>query len=246
MTKCQLKYLVCGLGCLFISSFGAAHAAVLAIENFDYSGTVLSNQNGGTGWAGAWVGPATLSGDNTSLLFKGITPIGARVDNTFPSASSTRLLSTAINLGQAGTYYTSMLITKSDTASMDISFSDGTNDRWRMRWSSAEVISFGISSVTQIAVSTNSFANTLLVVMKLVSTTGADTLSIKIFKPGDTVSEPITWDATDTQTSGVILDRFKIGGSVAGGQIDAIRIGTTFQDVAAVASGLRLVVITNQ
>lgn len=234
--KQKLGRTIIGAIAVFICGAGLAKASLIATEDFSYSGSSLTGQNGGTGWSNAWSASAyTLSSNGTSLAFTGITPVGGWVSN-ISTGTTYRGLSTPIDLSAAGTYYLSMLVTKSDVASFDVAFSDGTTDRWRMRWNAAEVLSCGVGTSTNASAGTYSYANTLLVVMKMVSATGtvADAVSLSVFQTGDTISEPVTWAAVNSLSTSVVLNRLKISGSVAGGQIDAIRIGTTFADVAAI------------
>lgn len=228
--KNQIRFTVTAIAACFICGTGTAKAALIASENFDYTGTALAGQNGGTGWAGAWGGTGTSSLDpDTGLSFDGIPEIGGRVD-TISTGNATRTLQTPLSF-DSGTYYLGLLMTKSDAASFDVAFSDGASDRWRMRWNASEVISFGLSLSTTTTVGTYAFADTLFVVMKMDASTGTDTISIKVFEDGDLLVEPESWDAVTTGTTGISANIFKFSGNVAGGQIDAIRIGTDFASV---------------
>ena len=227
--KKGIRWFLCGLG-LFVSSACGSFAAVIAIEDFDYRGTDLAGKDGGTGWSGSWSGTGsfTLADNGESLRYPGRSSAGNRVGR-ITTGNAVRRISNPLNLNK-GTYYLGVLLTKSKAASVDLAFSDGSSDRWRMRWNASDMISFGVSSSTDVSAGNYSSGETWLVVMKFDATAGTDTISMKVFKDGDEIAEPESWDAVTTGSTGITANHFKISGNVAGGQIDSIRIGTGFED----------------
>lgn len=136
---------------------GLTQAALLVSEDFDYSGTDLNGQNGGTGWSGSWTvldagDAATLSNDGTSVPFMGIPGNGSRIVSVSDSGNSASLvttspssvavtaerpLSSTIALNADKTYYISMLIYKPSGSDADVSFgfqSQGNTEVPRMSW----------------------------------------------------------------------------------------------------------------
>lgn len=234
--------LLCGVVGFLVGGLMPVKGAPIAFEPFDYSGTGLDGQNGGTGWNGAWSGPAILSNDGVSLSFPGRPSIGGRIRDS-AAGNSIRMLGTPVSFN-SGTYYLSVLLSKSSSASLDLAFSDGSSDRWRMRWNSLGVISFGVLSSTAVTVGDYDPGKTWLIVMKFDATAGTDTLSIKVFGSGDKAVEPDLWDAVTTGATAITANRFKISGNAAGCQIDALSVGTEFNDVASVRV-LRLMMFTS-
>src|SRR5690349_16331211 len=110
------------------ASLTSARATLFEYDGFDYSGTALATQNGGSGWSGAWFTtgtsqPNSLSNDGISLAYpttwqSGLTPFsssGSRVDTggLSATASTSRLLSQTIPLNVDGTVaYVSALFRK--------------------------------------------------------------------------------------------------------------------------------------
>src|SRR5690606_34223950 len=73
-------------------------------------------------------------------------------------------------------------------------------------------------------------------VAKLISSaSGPDQAFLKIYGPGDSVpvTEPETWDITTTGSASAVLTRLRInvGLNNTNGQIDEIRIGSTYESV---------------
>lgn len=67
-----MKKMCMALVCVFVSVLFSVNvnADLLEYEGFDYSGTNINGQSGGTGWGGAWSDTDTdlnLSDDNSSL-----------------------------------------------------------------------------------------------------------------------------------------------------------------------------------
>src|SRR5262249_10881700 len=95
--------------------------------------------------------------------------------------------------------------------------------------------------------------DTYFLVAKIVaSASGLDTAYLKVFGTGYSsqvpFAEPVTWDATITQTTAAILDRVRIridNGNTAAlpGEVDDIRIGTTWLDVVSVPEPASVVLL---
>src|SRR4051812_18104357 len=103
---------------LCVFALSASASAFVDYDPFNYSGTTLNGQSGGSGWLGPWIATGTaptiqLSDDNTSLSYPATfqsplvapTPAGDRVlhsGDALNNASSSRLLSQTTNMGVAG------------------------------------------------------------------------------------------------------------------------------------------------
>lgn len=125
---------------LFALSLGGAtfgHAQVQAYESFDYVGTVLDAQSGGTGWGGVWTNAdanAALSNDGVSLAFPtsvNHSPVGSRISFAGPGLAERRL-GTGINLAVEGsTFYFSALVKRQGHFKFEF-WDNATNPRWRI------------------------------------------------------------------------------------------------------------------
>ncbi len=234
------------VSCFFVI---VANADLLAYEGFDYSGTNINGQSGGSGWAAAWNDANTnlnLSGDNTSLNSWAFPykPVGARLLDK-NGGEATRVLNTAIDMGQDGVTYFSVLMRKDTTGNWSseyleyslidsakvkrFRFGIGSNDKFMV-----EAGSDGNVIGSNIVVSAGS---TYFVVVKLVRRASTnDEAFLKVYEPGDSVdtTEPTTWNITDTGTTSANLTNLylQIGANItAGGMIDELRIGETWNDV---------------
>ncbi len=262
---CRAALLCLFVGAVIVSR---AHAGLIDYEPFAYSGTALNGQNGGTGWSGAWFTTAStdnqLSDDVVSLSY----PVGFEAPLATPStsgsrvstgglsanASSSRLLSQTIPLNVDGTVrYVSALIRKNaangggvNNDNILLEFVDsGGNRRWGVGiegtgdkpWLNAN----GSSTPAGPAVTPG---DTYFMVAKIVSSaSGMDTGYLKVFGTGYSaevpLTEPTTWDAVQTETTGAVLDRIRIridagNTSAAAGEVDEIRIGDTWASVIGV------------
>ncbi len=258
---------VSGAILLFVLALGArAHAGLISYDGFDYSSTALNGQNGGTGWNGGWFNTAStdnvLSNDGVSLSYPVpfeaplTTPvsIGSHVKTGGVGANSSRLLSQTIPLNVDGTTaFVSALIRKNrpngevNNDNILLEFADSAgNRRWGMGiegttdkpWLNAN------GSTTPSGGPAVTVGDTYFLVAKIVSSAvGMDTAYLKVFGTGYSslvpFDEPTTWDATQTQTTGAILDRIRLridagNTSALPGEVDDIRIGTTWGDVVGV------------
>jgi len=250
---------------LFLAAASAvasgAGAAVLEVEPFDYPanlGGSVNTLNGGTGWGGAWgnaAGDVTVALSNSSLSYPAnvpLTPTGSRlaVTSTTTTAQATRTLGTTMNLSTSGqTWYSSALIQHSAIAgeTTSVNFFSGTNLRWFYGIDAAGHFSVAVDPNTANQRATSaSFAaadTTYLVVARIRTNTGTggnDEVFLKVYAPGDVVSEPAldaNWDLTASGNSGVTLSSIRLDFANAAGQtnqFDEFRVGTTFADVTGV------------
>lgn len=205
----------------------------------------------------------TLSGDGLSLSYPVpfesplTTPASAgshvKTGGLAGNASTSRLLSHTINLAVDGTVaYASALVTKNaangggvnnDNVLLEFVDSAG-NRRWGFGiegtgdkpWVNANGSATAPTAVTP--------GQTYLLVTKIVSSaTGSDTAYLKVYGgvygTQFPAAEPTVWDATATETTAAVLDRIRVridAGNTASvpGEVDDIRIGTSWQDVVSV------------
>ncbi len=254
-----------------------ARAGQMDYEDFDYSGTTLNGQNGGTGWNGAWFQTGSspseqLSNDGVSLSY----PVGFEAPLATPStsgsrvntgglsanASSSRLLSQTVDLSVDGTVrYASALFRKNapngggvNNDNILLEFVDSLGNR---RWG-VGIVGNGdlpwLNANGSTSPSTSVVAGeTYFMVAKIVSSaSGMDTAYLKVFGTGYStevpLNEPTTWDATQSETTGAVLDRIRIridpgNTSAAAGEVDEIRIGDTWASVIGVPEPATLLLL---
>lgn len=241
-----------------------AEGALTDAESFNYSGTTLNGQNGGTGWNGGWIATGTspsieLSNDGVSLVHSGVpTSSGSRVSTGGLSANagSTRLLSETVDLsGEGNVAYASALFRKNapngggvNNDNILIEFTDALGNR---RWG------FGIAGNGDFpwlnhngsTPAANSVVpgETYLIVTKVIShATDPDEYFLKVFGPGYATevpsTEPTTWDVQAAQGTAAVLDRLRIridpgNTGAAPGEVDEIRIGTDWASVTVPEPG---------
>lgn len=231
------------LGLVLFGIGDRAWGAVLGLEPFDYSGTALAGQNGGTGWSGAWTGGAvTLSDDGQSLNYPaGVSQAttGGRVLDPIDSADkTTRKLTTGAALGGEGTYFVSYLLHRDATGSATVEFNNSGNSlRWRTGVTATGQLLYGISSDKTSDADFVPADEDILIVSKFEAHASAsDVVSIKMFRVNDLIPQSdadVAYDFSTTGSTGVtdnILELTVLSGSV---QLDEIRIGTSFEDVVA-------------
>lgn len=204
--------------------------------------------------------PNSLSGDGVSLSYPVpfesplTTPAsaGSRIatGGLSATASTSRKLSQPVDLSVDGTVaYASALFRKNttnggvNTDNILIEFVDALgNRRWGFGiegtgdkpWLNANSSKSAATAVTP--------GETYLIVTKIVS--GAtDTAYLKVYGAGYgtqfPAAEPTTWDATNSEVTSAVLDRLRIridaGNTAAAlGEVDDVRVGTSWQDVAGV------------
>ena len=226
-----------------------APAQVLEYEGFNYTGTALHGQAGGTGWgAGSWTnldGSATLSNDGVSLAYPvtvSHTPAGSRISMTGVGFAE-RLLGTTMSLTNEGaTYYFSALVKYQGAFKFE--FWDATvNARWRIG-ATNDGQSALVGVVAPEVVVPNIFPTnqTVFVIAKMLThASAADQVFMNVYRAGDVLPavEPGVWQATTSSASGVALARLRIQNLMPLPlEVDELRVGTTYAAVSgAVAAG---------
>jgi hypothetical protein len=217
-------------------------------EGFNYTGTDLSGQAGGTGWGGAWGNSTTLaelSNDSVSLDSDAFpfAPTGSRMACA-GNMTGARVLSHPVNFSvEGGVTYMSFLVRRgvptSTTSASDIQFqlrTNGDSIRYRFGITSAGAFfsTFNASSVpTADSFGTVAADTVYFVVIKLVSSaSGSDQAFVKVYAPTDTVPtvEPATWDKTSTGATSDTTNKLRInvGANNSMGEMDEIRVGSTY------------------
>jgi len=249
-----------GLGCLLVGASSAANAALVAYEDFDYSGgqnLTLSNDNNGTGWDAAWattgVPGLTTSGSGQSLYFDqspALVTDGSTHIFSESSKGNERDFNGAIDLASETLYFSALVRAYDDGANeadLRFEFFDGAGANGNMR------ANVGITNGTLFADGNSSgygvgdtqagaFVDdtTYLLVMRRDSTAIRSSL---IVADGNIASltEPGVWQVNDGVATGVDLTsiRFLTNGDGDGGlRIDELRIAT---DWDSAVNGLILV-----
>ena len=127
------KSLPISIFALFLAFVGAANAALLFSENFDYTiGSNLAGQNGGSGFSGAWSG-----GDSTIVSGLGGTGNAVQIGASIASRALSSTFSTSGN-----TFYISYLMNVSD-------FSGGNYTGISLWNGASEEVFFGIPYQSQ-------------------------------------------------------------------------------------------------
>lgn len=227
-----------------------ANAALIANEDFDYSGSILG-QNGGTGWSGGWadtgVSSLTSSGTDQSLYFDqspALITDGSTHVWSESSKGNERNLGTSIPLGSQTLYLTALVRAyEGGASSADVRFEfyDDLGAVGNMR------ANVGITDGTLFAATTtsgygvgdtlsNAFANdtTYLLAMKREGGTGGAIFASLIQADGNSAtfaSEPVSWQVTQSGASGVTLQSLRFltngdGGGSGGIRIDELRVAT--------------------
>jgi hypothetical protein len=219
----------------------------LDYEGFDYTGTTLEGQAGGSGFGGAWTNATTcacLSNDGTSLTSSAFpfTPVGARISGA--GGTCARLLSHPIDMASDGNVaYVSALLRKTtiDSASaenLEVGFAStatasATGAPIRIGMTSTDAFFLTSSSNTTGTVAANT---TYFVLAKIVSSaSGSDVCYMNVYGPNDTVppSEPSSWSLSHQFSSSTTLSylRLTIGSSLDNGEIDEVRVGSSYAAV---------------
>jgi len=229
-----------------------AHAQVQEYESFNYSGTALDTQSGGTGWgANVWTNTdanAVLSNDGVSLVFPSSVSHsvqGSRI--TFAGAGiAERRLGTSLSLaGEGSTYYFSALVKRQGHFKFE--FWDNTvNARWRIgATNDGPNALLGVAGDVRAANLFPTNETVFIVAKMLTHATLADEVFLNVYKAGDIVpsQEPLVWQSTASGGSGVVLTRLRIQNfDGLPLEIDELRVGTNYLAVAGpVASGSPIV-----
>lgn len=225
-------------------------------EGFNYTGTTLEGQSGGTGFSGAWTNATTfahLSNDGLSITSTAspFTPVGSRISGK--GGTSARPLSRPVDLSAEGTVtYLSALMRKTSTNvstshNLEIGLATsatvaGTSSTIRIGMTSTHKFFLTNSSAPAGTVVANTPYFVLVKIISHAST--ADECFMHVYAPGETVpaTEP-AWLLTHSLSSSSILThlRLTIGANLDKGEIDEIRMGNTHASVidpnAPIATG---------
>ncbi len=220
-------------------------------EGFNYTGTVLHGQAGGTGWAGAWDDAdsdfAFLTNDNVSLTSSLFTSVGSRISGVNTADGLTheamRPLARSLSLAEeGGLMYISFLLQKT---AITAPASNRNLEIDLVPAAGTQVTRFGMTSGTQFflnagtnAAGTVTAGTTYLIIGKVAAHAGNDEVFMSFYGPGDTVplTEPVTWSLTSTisgTNSGATLShvRMVMGNQLVNGELDEIRVGSTYASV---------------
>ena len=232
---------------LSLGSATLGHAQVQADESFNYPGTVLDAQSGGTGWGGVWTNTdamAALSNDGVSLAFPASvihSPLGSRISFAGPGIAERRL-GTGINLAVEGsTFYFSALVKRQGHFRFEF-WDNATNPRWRIgATNDGPNALLGVSSDVRTP-GIFPLGETVFIVGKLLTHSNlADEVFLNVYKAGDVTpsQEPGVWQSATAGGSGVTLTRLRIQNyDGLPLEVDELRVGTTYLAVAGpVASG---------
>jgi len=249
----KMRMIVAVSSVILAFSAGPAWAILLAYEPFDYTGTSLLGQNGGIGFTTPWDSGSVLSNDDTSLDYVGNpNPVAGDRISTAWAGGAKRELATPLTFNQGDTYYVSLLIKKVPGAAICVKLSNGrydggeyTHRAWFAGISGGnDNYGFG-AQAGQSADHGYTTGDTALIVSKL----EADPANSRwihrymFYESPDAVSttEPATagdWDqgyglTVSAAAQGANVLQFWGGG---GGELDEIRIGTTWGDVITSAT----------
>ena len=187
-----------------------AKAQLLEHDGFNYAGTALHLQNGGTGWGNAWTntdGSFLLSNDGLSLAYPpGVTftPTGSRISMAGAGVTE-RLLGTTMSLAvESNTFFFSALVKYQ--GSFKFEFWDATvNPRWRIGATNdnqSALLGITGDGKTASIFPTN---QTVMVIAKYLTRAGTvnDTVYLNLYRAGDAVpaAEPTSWQATAAANS---------------------------------------------
>jgi hypothetical protein len=220
----------------------AAHAAIIASEDFTYSNGQLVGDNGGTGWAAAWTTPGTFgttSGLVESGQFRGTSSTANNfnsraISTTFTGSPTVPLYFSALFTNPSDTGAHALLLAVSDNATVNdndvrIGLADGKF--------SAKLEGGANNTTVDGDFGTAALNTQYLVVGKLeFNVSGAnDRLTVWIDPTGvetATASNTITGQDLGWVTpTHATVGQFNVSGR---GIIDEVRIGSAWSDVAAI------------
>jgi hypothetical protein len=220
---------------------GAASAAVLASETFNYpTGSVLNNQNGGTGWGtNLWVATDGSGWTNTSpgLAAAGVTS----PDNCAKSATSSSGTRTATRklsfTNSVGVIYLGVLL-RYDTGGGENGYvqmsGDYNRNPFRINWGVNGT--WGVSGMSGTAGTFNATVSSgiavvagqpVLAVLKM--DLGAKTAALFINQATEG-----TPNATATSTTWSAFHTITVRSASGGATMDDLRLGTSYADVAVI------------
>lgn len=227
----------------------AVQADMTIYEPFDYDAGAIAGEGGSeTGLTGTWAqqtGSTTIATGNLNSGAIFFDPVGNRISETAGGIAERAIATEAqMPCNASHTYYASALIRRvgpnaSGDDSVMIRFvqASGPYVRWKFgighRSAAGDAFLVGMSG--GMYGNAPDFDKTYFIVSKMVATSGEDTVYLKVYGPDDSVPdiEPVTWDITHSETTGVTLDEMwvDVADGTNGGQIDEIRVGTTWGDV---------------
>ncbi len=217
-----------------------------AYEGFDYEGTQLHGQAGGSGWAGPWVdatGTFAHLTDNGISLNSPVFPfdvVGSRISGQGGTAA--RPMNSVINLAEDGhTLYVSALMRKTATDSpfssknLEINLTPSTTTTQVMRMGMTSDHKFFLGTGSNNA-GTVEAGVTYFLIGKVVSRAAADDeFYLNFYGPTDTLptTEPGSWMLSATASRNDIVNhlRLVIGSTLNQGEIDEIRVGGDYASV---------------
>jgi sialidase-1 len=240
---------------------GQRHSTELA--QYDGFRNVIDLQRGGMGWTGSWTDGADFTNvvaaefGGSSVLFDGFpfqTEDG-RVDLT-AGQSTERVLAAPVDLNYNSTTYVSLVVSQA----LDTSADDAVDEALRIELQDSDTVphvSFGVNSdesfllqrtggATSTAADALSRSGIYFLVAKIVSQNDAnptnyDQLFLKVFESGvDTIPHSdsgLGWTlvGTTNANSDGLVDRIAlVGQSAVTFSVDEVRIGSSFEAVAAI------------
>ena len=219
---------------------GQAQASLLAVDTFNYTaGAAVDGLNGGTGWGGAWTSDVPWSVTSPGLTVASLKI--ASPDNAVACNSSTtvnKTISRPLSSAQTnGVRYLGVLLRYNSGSEQGgyVSVVNGTSWGFKIGWS----IKGGYWNITGGGSGANSWGTTVNTTIPVVAgqavlavvKVNIDTKAISLYINQATEGTP---DATTTASRFGMLSvssRMNNGGT---SNVDDIRIGTTYADVAAI------------
>lgn len=186
---------------------------------------------------------ATGARPNGAFGTFGFAPVGNRISND-TNNTAVRVLTNSVNLAADNTRYISCLLRLENpipNASFEIQLSDRTDVHCRFGWNDADrwIAGFQFTSVGESVLP----GTTYFAVCKIASSNASpDTISLKVYKPGEVVSatEPTAWTVVHGSESlgnklNALWLRRTVGGSLV--EVDELRLGKTWESVTRVGYG---------
>jgi len=223
---------------------GAEHD--VHISHFEGFGNKIDPLLGGVGWSGGWQVSGNVSQELGGLEFEGMNVANDTHRMELTGADLTRSLGTAtIDLDSDGSHYLSLLIRSDDDGVdsgsqefIDVDFRADGSTPIALGVGSSENFVVNLSGVPAVASNSNAMmtGETYFLIAKLAtSESGDDQVQLAWFDdvldlPSDEAS--INWELTDATMLTGVVDAIRIsGGSNAIWNVDALRIGASFDSV---------------
>ena len=222
---------------------GAAHNA--AMSHFDGFGNSIDALRGGVGWSGSWQANGNVSQELGGLEFTNMAVASDVNRLRIGGGDLTRGLGTGtLDLDADQSYFVSLFV-RSDSDGgdqgsqefLDVTLNDGATTMASLGVGSSENFFAGIGPNTSssaheaLAIDTEYF----LLAKITASNSGDDEIMLTWYDdvanlPADEGS--VTWEVTDSANLSGVINNIEIaGGSNASWNVDALRIGTTFDSV---------------